>query len=194
MSAVALLGTAVVGSRLGWWERSGAVDAVVAPATAAATAAAAVETVPTPAERLAELRASAALALPGGAARRARRRQRARSTISRFLRWLLRTKLPATAFRPYWRRCSRVPRKRCSPTRSRPRLRRSITSGAPIPRAVGSRFSRRSSRAGWQRCRRGRRAGAAAAACSRCFHRARERAEPCHGPIAPRAALEPERR
>ena len=27
-------------------------------------------------------------------------------TISRFLRWLLRTKLLATAFRPYWRRCS----------------------------------------------------------------------------------------
>ena len=64
VSAVALLGTAVVGSRLGWWERSGAVDVVVAPATAAATAA--VETVPTPAERLAALRASAALALQEG--------------------------------------------------------------------------------------------------------------------------------
>jgi len=64
VSAVALLGTAVVGSRLGWWERSGAVDVVVAPATAAATAAA--ETVPTPTERLSALRESAALALQEG--------------------------------------------------------------------------------------------------------------------------------
>jgi TonB family protein len=63
VSAVALLGTAVVGDRLGWWERSGAVDVVVAPATAAA---AAVETVPTPAERLSALRASATLALQQG--------------------------------------------------------------------------------------------------------------------------------
>ena len=63
VSAVALLGTAVVGSQLGWWDRAGAVDAVVAPATAAATAP---ETVTTPTERLSDLRASAALAFQEG--------------------------------------------------------------------------------------------------------------------------------
>lgn len=61
-SVFALLGGAIVGSRLGWWEGIGAVGTLVPPAATVAAPAAA----PTPAAQLADYRARAALAVQEG--------------------------------------------------------------------------------------------------------------------------------
>ena len=190
VSAVALLGTAVVGSRLGWWDRAGAVDAVVAPATAAATAPA---TVPTPTERLSDLRASAALAFQEGRLAEPARRQRARSLSrdscagpfgpSRSRRLFVRAGRVVHACRGS--AAHRLARDRRCGARSRPARRSREQSARVPPGTARARVdSAAASGARWR----------GAAARGRCVHRARDRAEPCHGPIAPRAALEPQRR
>ncbi len=190
VSAVALLGTAVVGSRLGWWDRAGAVDAVVTPATAAATAPA---TVPTPTERLSDLRASAALAFQEGRLAEplgdnaldhylailalAPSDQAARDGVSSVLDALFTRAEEALLTDSLETAAAALDHVR----RADPASSRLAFLQAQLARALAA-LPRSAVR--WR----------GAAARGRCVHRARDRTEPCHGPIAPRAALEPQRR